>query len=44
MTEAKRALLMGITGQDSAYLAELLLDKGDEVHGVIRRNGMSIYR
>jgi GDPmannose 4,6-dehydratase len=37
MTEAKRALIMGITGQDGSYLAELLLSKGYEVHGVIRR-------
>ena len=37
MTEAKRALITGITGQDGSYLAELLLDKGYEVHGVIRR-------
>src|SRR3974390_2541067 len=34
---AKRALITGITGQDGAYLAELLLDKGYEVHGVKRR-------
>ncbi len=34
---AKRALITGITGQDGSYLAELLLDKGYEVHGVIRR-------
>ena len=33
----KRALITGITGQDGAYLAELLLDKGYEVHGVKRR-------
>jgi GDPmannose 4,6-dehydratase len=33
----KRALLTGITGQDSSYLAELLLSKGHEVHGLIRR-------
>lgn len=33
----KRALLTGITGQDGSYLAELLLSKGYEVHGVIRR-------
>ena len=33
----KRALITGITGQDGSYLAELLLDKGDEVHGIIRR-------
>ncbi len=35
---AKRALLTGITGQDGAYLAELLLGEGYEVHGVIRRS------
>ena len=34
----KRALITGITGQDGSYLAELLLDKGYEVHGVIRRS------
>lgn len=34
---SKRALLSGITGQDGSYLAELLLDKGYEVHGIIRR-------
>jgi GDPmannose 4,6-dehydratase len=34
----KRALLTGITGQDGSYLAELLLDKGYEVHGIIRRS------
>lgn len=33
----KRALVTGITGQDGSYLAELLLDKGYEVHGIIRR-------
>src|SRR6195256_6013945 len=32
-----RALITGITGQDGSYLAELLLDKGYEVHGIIRR-------
>ncbi len=34
----KRALITGITGQDGSYLAELLLGKGYEVHGVIRRS------
>ena len=34
----KRALITGIAGQDGSYLAELLLDKGYEVHGVIRRS------
>ncbi len=33
----KRALITGITGQDGAYLAELLIEKGYEVHGIIRR-------
>eukprot|EP01033_Poteriospumella_lacustris_P016033 gene16034-11477_t len=37
-TERKRALLTGITGQDGSYLAELLLAKGYEVHGIIRRS------
>ena len=36
-TKAKRALITGITGQDGSYLAELLLAKGYEVHGIIRR-------
>ena len=35
---AKKALITGITGQDGSYLAELLLDKGYEVHGLIRRS------
>lgn len=34
----KRALIIGITGQDGSYLAELLLEKGYEVHGTIRRS------
>jgi len=34
----KRALITGITGQDGSYLAELLLKKGYEVHGIIRRS------
>jgi GDPmannose 4,6-dehydratase len=34
----KRALITGITGQDGSYLAELLLDKGYEVHGMVRRS------
>src|SRR3954469_5525610 len=32
-----RALITGITGQDGSYLAELLLEKGYEVHGMVRR-------
>ncbi len=38
MTQAKRALITGITGQDGSYLAEFLLGKGYEVHGLIRRS------
>jgi GDPmannose 4,6-dehydratase len=34
----KRALITGVTGQDGSYLAELLLSKGYEVHGIIRRS------
>ena len=34
----KKALITGITGQDGSYLAELLLSKGYEVHGIIRRS------
>jgi GDPmannose 4,6-dehydratase len=37
MSEPRRALITGITGQDGSYLAELLLDQGYEVHGLIRR-------
>ena len=33
----KKTLITGITGQDGSYLAELLLDKGYEFHGIIRR-------
>src|SRR5688500_2524363 len=47
----KRALVSGVTGQDGSYLAELLLSKGYEVHGMIRRSSSfnterldSIYR
>ena len=36
----KIALITGITGQDGSYLAELLLEKGYEVHGIIRRNSL----
>jgi GDPmannose 4,6-dehydratase len=37
MTQQNRALITGITGQDGSYLSELLLEKGYEVHGIIRR-------
>ncbi|MGD9962476.1 MAG: GDP-mannose 4,6-dehydratase [Thermoplasmata archaeon] len=36
---SKRALITGVTGQDGSYLAELLLSKGYEVHGMVRRLG-----
>ena len=34
----KKAIITGLTGQDGSYLAELLLDKGYQVHGIIRRS------
>lgn len=37
MNQIKKALITGITGQDGSYLSELLLEKGYEVHGIIRR-------
>ena len=36
----KKALITGVTGQDGSYLAEFLLDKGYEVHGVKRRTSL----
>lgn len=36
----KRALITGVTGQDGSYLAELLLEKGYEVHGLVRRTSL----
>lgn len=38
MSQRKKALITGITGQDGSYLAEFLLEKGYEVHGMIRRS------
>ena len=38
MTNNKVALITGITGQDGSYLAEFLLEKGYEVHGIKRRS------
>lgn len=38
MTQRKRSLITGITGQDGSYLSELLLEKDYEVHGIIRRS------
>ena len=40
MENRKVALITGITGQDGSYLAELLLEKNYEVHGVIRRSSV----
>src|ERR671914_1219589 len=37
MTSGRKALITGITGQDGSYLADLLLEKGYEVHGMVRR-------
>jgi len=37
MTDRKSALITGVTGQDGSYLAELLLEKGYDVHGMVRR-------
>lgn len=36
----KTALITGITGQDGSFLAEFLLDKGYDVHGIIRRSSV----
>ena len=38
---SKVALITGITGQDGSYLAEFLLEKGYEVHGIVRRASIS---
>jgi GDP-D-mannose dehydratase len=38
MAKKKKALITGITGQDGAYLASLLLDKGYKVYGIVRRS------
>ena len=40
MAKMKKALITGITGQDGSFLAELLLEKGYEVHGIIRRSSV----
>jgi GDPmannose 4,6-dehydratase len=44
MSETRRALITGITGQDGSYLAELLLEKGYEVHGMTRRSSGETYQ
>ena len=40
----KKALISGITGQDGSFLAEFLLQKGYEVHGILRRSSSFNYR
>ena len=40
MLTLKQALITGITGQDGSFLAELLLEKGYTVHGIIRRSSV----
>ena len=40
----QRALITGITGQDGSYLAELLLEKGYEVHGMVRRSSTETFQ
>ena len=42
MTMNGRALITGITGQDGSYLAEFLLEKGYEVHGMVRRSPVRV--
>ncbi len=44
MAEQRRALVTGITGQDGSYLAELLLEKGYEVHGMVRRSSSETFQ
>jgi GDPmannose 4,6-dehydratase len=44
MSDSRRALITGITGQDGSYLAELLLEKGYEVHGMVRRSSTETFQ
>jgi GDPmannose 4,6-dehydratase len=44
MTQTKRALITGITGQDGSFLADLLLEKGYEVHGMVRRSSTETFQ
>src|ERR671914_534840 len=44
MTSGRKALVTGITGQDGSYLAELLLEKGYEVHGMVRRSSSETFQ
>ena len=41
--KSDRALITGVTGQDGSYLADLLLEKGYEVHGLVRRSSTENY-
>jgi GDPmannose 4,6-dehydratase len=43
MSESRRALITGITGQDGSHLADLLLEKGYEVHGMVRRSSTETF-
>jgi GDPmannose 4,6-dehydratase len=44
MNRLRRALISGISGQDGSYLAELLLEKGYEVHGMVRRSSTETFQ
>src|ERR671923_3020943 len=44
MSERRRALITGITGQDGSYLADLLLEKDYEVHGMVRRSSTETFQ
>jgi GDPmannose 4,6-dehydratase len=44
MAENRRALITGITGQDGSYLADLLLEKGYDVHGMVRRSSTETFQ
>jgi GDPmannose 4,6-dehydratase len=44
MSETRRALITGITGQDGSYLADLLLEKDYEVHGMVRRSSTETFQ
>jgi GDPmannose 4,6-dehydratase len=44
MTDTRRALITGITGQDGSFLADLLLEKGYEVHGMVRRSSTETFQ
>ena len=44
MADTRRALITGITGQDGSYLAEFLLEKGYEVHGMVRRSSTETFQ